>query len=118
MGGEPFGFNGNVPNTKLIDNLPEGACVEVPVFADRAGFHPVHVGPLPPQLAALVNLSSLEEEMAVEAAISGNPHLVYQACCYDPVAAAVLSLAEIKGMVNEMLDVNRPYLPQFRRFEA
>jgi alpha-galactosidase len=35
MGGEPFSFNGNVPNTGLITNLPEDACVEVPVWASR-----------------------------------------------------------------------------------
>jgi len=36
QGGDVFSFNGNVPNTALITNLPEGACVEVPVFVDRA----------------------------------------------------------------------------------
>ena len=25
-------FNGNVPNTNLVANLPQGACVEVPVL--------------------------------------------------------------------------------------
>jgi hypothetical protein len=30
----------------------------------------------------------------------------------------MLSLAEIKRMVNEMFAVNRPYLPQFKHFEA
>jgi hypothetical protein len=30
----------------------------------------------------------------------------------------VLSLAEIKTTVNEMLQQNRKYLPQFRHFEA
>ena len=50
LGGGPFLFNGNVPNTGLITNLPHGACVEVPVYADRNGFNPVHVGALPPQL--------------------------------------------------------------------
>lgn len=117
-GGEIFGFNGNVPNDKLIDNLPEGACVEVPVFVDKAGFHPVHVGPLPPQLVALNHISVMEEEMAVEAALTGDPRLVYQACCYDPASASVLSLIEIKAMVNEMLEQNRDYLPQFKHFEA
>ena len=68
LGGEPFEFNGNVPNTRLITNLPEGACVEVPVFADRRGFNPIHVGALPPQCAALNNVSVAVEEMAVEAA--------------------------------------------------
>ena len=28
-----FKFNGNVRNYGLIDNLPVGACVEVPVLA-------------------------------------------------------------------------------------
>jgi alpha-galactosidase len=117
-GGEIFKFNGNLPNTKLIDNLPEGACVEVPTYVDRTGFHPVHVGPLPPQLVALNHLSVMEEEMAVEAALTGDPRLVYQACCYDPASASVLSLAEIKTMVNQMLAQNKDYLPQFKHLEA
>ena len=114
-GGATFGFNGNVPNTGLITSLPEGACVEVPVFVDKGGFHPVHVGALPPQLAALVHTSSLIEEMAIEAALTGNPRLVMQACLHDPLTAAVLSLAEIRTMVQEMLRQNRDYLPQFKQ---
>lgn len=117
MGGEPFQFNGNVPNTGLITNLPEGACVEVPVFVDRGGFHPVHVGPLPPQVVALDYVNAMVEEMTVEAALTGDPALVYQACVYDPLTAAVLSLAEIKEMVNEMLAQHRDHLPAtFTRF--
>jgi alpha-galactosidase len=117
-GGEPFEFNGNVRNTGLVTNLPTDACVEVPCFATKQGFSPVHVGALPPQVAALTSLSAQIEEMAVEAAITGNPRLVYQAVCHDPLTAAVLSLAEIRSMVNEMLAQNRDYLPQFKRFEA
>ncbi len=118
MGGEIFSFNGNVRNTNLVTNLPEGACVEVPVFVDRVGFHPVPVGALPPQCAALTNLSASVEEMAVEASFDGNPRLVFQAIANDPLTAAVLSLAEIKAMVNEMFAMNQAYLPQFKHFEA
>jgi len=117
-GGEIFGFNGNVPNTNLITNLPQGACVEVPVYVDKNGFRSVHVGPLPPQLVTLVHTSSMIEEMAVEAALTGDPHLVFQACAFDPLTSAVLSLAEIKTMVNEMLHQNQPFLPQFKKFKA
>ncbi len=113
MGGEPIEFNGNVPNTNIIPNLPENACVEVPVLADRRGFTPLHVGSLPPQLAALNNISIAVEEMAVEAALTGNPEKVYHAACYDPLSAAVLSLAEIREMVQRMLEQNQDYLPQF-----
>ncbi|MBI2938940.1 MAG: alpha-galactosidase [Chloroflexi bacterium] len=118
QGGEPFEFNGNVRNAGLVTNLPPEACVEVPVFATQKGFSPVHVGPLPPQCAALTGLSAQVEEMAVEAALTGNPRLVYQAICHDPLTAAVLSLGEIKDMVNEMLAQNRDYLPQFRTFRV
>jgi alpha-galactosidase len=118
LGGEVFSFNGNVPNTNLITNLPPNVCVEVPVFVDKAGFHPVHVGALPPQLAALNHVSVSIEEMTVEASLSGDPTLVYYACCYDPLAASVLSLAEIRTMVNEMLAYNQTYLPQFKHFKV
>jgi alpha-galactosidase len=118
QGGDIFSFNGNVPNTALITNLPEGACVEVPVFVDRGGFHPVHVGPLPPQCVTLTHVNVMVEEMAVEAALTGDPRLVFQAIAHDPLTAAVLSLAEIKDMVNEMLWQNREHLPQFSRFEV
>ena len=118
QGGEIFGFNGNVPNTGLITNLPEGACVEVPVYVDRNGFRPIHVGPLPPQCVALNHVSVMVEEMAVEAALTGDPRLVFQAIAYDPLTAAVLSLAEIRDMVKQMFHQNRDYLPQFRHLEA
>jgi alpha-galactosidase len=116
QGGEIFSFNGNVPNTHLITNLPEGACVEVPVYVDRSGFRPVHVGALPPQCVTLNHINVMVEEMAIEAALTGNPRLVFQAIAHDPLSAAVLSLAEIKAMVNEMLQKNRDYLPQFKHF--
>ncbi len=101
-GGEPFKFNGNVQNTNLITNLPQGACVEVPVLVDRVGFHPFHVGALPPETALLTQLSSGIEEMAIQASLAGDPTMVYRAICHDPLTAAVLSLAEIRQMTNEL----------------
>ncbi len=114
QGGDAFCFNGNVRNSGLITNLPEGACVEVPVRVDQAGFHPQRVGALPPECALLTQLSSGIEEMAITASIAGDPTMVYRAICYDPLTAAVLSLAEIRAMTNELFAVHRDYLPQFK----
>jgi len=114
MGGEPFKFNGNVPNNNLVTNLPQGACVEVPVYVDKAGFHPIHVGPLPPECALMTNLSSSIEELAIDASFAGDPTLVYRAICHDPLTAAVLSLGEIKVMTNELFAQHKDYLPQFK----
>ena len=117
-GGEPFEYNGNVANTGLITNLPQNACVEVPVWASRKGLTPVYVGELPPQVAALTGLTAITEEMAVEGCLSGDPRLIYQAIAHDPLTASVLSLAEIRTMVNEMFAQNKDHLPTFRHYEA
>jgi len=112
--GTMFKFNGNVRNYGLIDNLPEGCCVEVPVLASKAGLEPIHVGPLPDQLAILNNISARCEELAVEGAITGDPRKIFHAICFDPLTSAVLSLEEIKNMVNEMFEANKDWLPQFK----
>lgn len=114
QGGEMYKFNGNVPNTGLITNLPQGACVEVPVLVDQAGFHPMHVGALPPECALMTALSSGIEELAIQASLSGDPTLVYRAICHDPLTASVLSLAEIREMTNELFAQHKDYLPQFK----
>lgn len=116
MGGEMYKFNGNVPNTNLVTNLPQGACVEVPVLVDKAGFHPIHVGALPPECALMTSLSSGIEEMAITASLEGDPTMVYRAICHDPLTASVLSLAEIKQMTNELFAQHKDYLPQFKTF--
>ena len=117
-GGEPFKFNGNVQNTQLITNLPEGACVEVPVLVDRAGFHPMHVGALPAECALLTSLSSGIEELAIQGSLSGDPTAIYCAIAHDPLTSAVLSLAEIRDMTNELFTQHKDYLPQFKHHKV
>ncbi|MCL2130393.1 MAG: alpha-glucosidase/alpha-galactosidase [Treponema sp.] len=110
----PFLFNGNLPNTGLIENLPPMACVEVPVLASKAGIKPFHVGSLPDHLAILVNTSSRCEELAIAGALEGNPEKIYQAILFDPLTASVLSMAEIREMTKAMLEKNREFLTYFK----
>ncbi len=109
-----FKFNGNVRNFGLIDNLPEGCCVEVPILASKGSLEPIHVGPLPDHLAVLVNTSARCEELAVAAALEGDARKVFHAVAFDPLTSAVLTLDEIQQMVDEMLEQNKNYLPQFK----
>ncbi len=111
---EMFKFNGNVRNFGLVDNLPEGCCVEVPVLASIRGLEPIHVGKMPPQCALLSGTSAQIEEMVVEGSLSGDREMIYQAICYDPLTSAVLSLREIRDMVDEMFKQNEEWLPQFK----
>jgi len=111
--GEVFRLNGNVRNDGYITNLPQGCCVEVPIYVDRLGLHPTVVGNLPAQCAALNLTNVLVQGLTVDASFSGDPELVMQAVALDPLTSAVLTLAEIREMVGEMLEAERKYLPQF-----
>jgi len=111
--GVPFRLNGNVRNDAYITNLPQGCCVEVPAYVDSHGFHPVRVGDLPPQCAAL-NLSNVVvQSLGAQASFDGDPEMVMQAIAMDPLTSSVCTLAEIREMTAEMLEAQRPWLPQF-----
>ncbi|MDH7600720.1 MAG: alpha-galactosidase [Armatimonadota bacterium] len=111
--GRIFRFNGNVRNDSFITNLPNGCCVEVPVYADKTGLHPTTIGDLPPQCAALNMTNVLVQGLTVQAALKANPELVMQAIALDPLTGAVLTLHEIREMTREMLQAESKWLPQF-----
>ncbi len=111
--GKPFKLQGNVRNDGYITNLPNGCCVEVPLFVDRIGLQPTVVGDLPSQLAALNQSNVTVQGLAVEAALKSDPELVVAACAMDPLTSAVLTLKETRDMAAEMLEAERPWLPNF-----
>ena len=109
--GAPTVVYGNVANHGLIDNLPEGCCVEVPCLVDRNGVQPVRVGGLPPQLAALMQTNINVQALTVEAALSGKREHVYHAAMLDPHTAAELDLDQIWRLVDDLLAEHRDWLP-------
>ncbi len=111
--GEYFRFQGNVMNNGCISNLPADCCVEVPVFVDRNGLHPMTVGRLPGPLAAMNQSNVTLQQLGVEAALSGDPELVVAAIAMDPLTSSVLTLAQIRDMVIEMFEGEGKYLPRF-----
>ncbi len=109
----PARINGNVPNNGLIYNLPAGCCVEVPCLIDANGVQPTAVGMLPTQLAALNRTNINVQELIVEAALLGDTEAVHHAVMLDPLTGAVCTLDQIRAMVDEMLDAQAQWLPQF-----
>jgi len=110
---QPARINGNVPNWGLIGNLPQGCCVEVPCLVDGNGIQPTAIGMLPTQLAALNRTNVNVQELIVEAALTGDAEAVHHAVMLDPLTAAVCTLPEIRSMVDEMLEAQAEWLPQF-----
>lgn len=111
--GTPRVVYGNVPNRGLIDNLPEGCCVEVPVLVDKNGLQPTKVGALPPQLAALMQTNINVQSLTVEAALTGKREHIYHAAMLDPHTAAELSLEQIWGLVDDLIEAHGDWLPAY-----
>ncbi|MEO1441125.1 MAG: alpha-glucosidase/alpha-galactosidase, partial [Chloroflexota bacterium] len=77
--GTPRTIYGNVPNTGIITNLPDGCCVEVPCLVDKNGIQPTHIGNIPPHLAALMQTNINVQSLTVEAAITCKREHIYHA---------------------------------------
>jgi alpha-galactosidase len=111
--GQPRVVYGNVANQGLIDNLPAGCCVEVPCLVDRNGVQPIHVGALPPQLAALMQTNINVQSLTVEAALTGKREHIYHAAMLDPHTAAELDLEQIWNLVDDLIEAHGEWLPQY-----
>ncbi|MBE2236244.1 MAG: alpha-glucosidase/alpha-galactosidase, partial [Caldilineaceae bacterium] len=112
--GQPRVVYGNVANNGLIDNLPQGCCVEVPVLVDKNGLQPTQIGALPPHLAAMMRTNVNVQEMVVEAALTGKREYIYYAAMLDPHTAAELSLDQIWHLVDDLIEAHGEWLPQYR----
>ncbi|GAA5028889.1 hypothetical protein [Actinopolymorpha pittospori] len=75
----------NVPNQGKIPNLPSEAVVEVPAVIGAAGVTGLAVGDLPPALAATLTARAAQQELTVQAAVSGSRTLALQALAMDPL---------------------------------
>ncbi|HEX9017981.1 MAG TPA: alpha-glucosidase/alpha-galactosidase, partial [Anaerolineaceae bacterium] len=111
--GIPRVIYGNVPNRGLIDNLPQGCCVEVPCLVDKNGVQPTKIGALPPHLAALMQTNINVQGLTVEAALTGKREHIYHAAMLDPHTAAELDLDQIWHLVDDLIDAHGDYLPEF-----
>lgn len=114
-GGSTEVIYGNVPNQGLITNLPLNCCVEVACLVDRNGLQPTHIGELPLPLAAMCRSNVSVQELTVEAALTQNRELIYQAAMMDPHTASQLTLDEIWRMCDELIDKHQKngLLPQY-----
>ncbi len=113
--GQPSVIYGNVANTGLITNLPEGCVVEVPCLVDRNGVQPTHIGNIPPQLAAIMQSNVTVQGLVVEALMTENPEYIYHAAMMDPHTGAELDLEQIWAMVDRLLAAHGPWLPDWTR---
>ncbi len=102
----------NLPNIGQIDNLPRGAVVETLGLVDSAGFAPISIGAMPEILRGLTEIHCQVQKMTLEAALTGNRKLAFEALMLDPLCAR-LAPSEIRKMGLELMAATKEYLPQF-----
>jgi len=109
-----FTVYGNVMNNGLIENLPSNCCVEVPCIVDNKGFYPQKIGRLPEQLSALMRTNINVQILTAEAALTKKREHIYHAAMLDPLTSSHLSIDEIYGLTDEMLEAHADYLPKYK----
>ncbi len=102
----------NLPNQGQIPNLPRASVVETLGLINSAGFHSISVGGLPPPIRNLVLPHVQNQDMIVNAGLSGDWNKAFHALYNDPLCSH-LSYSKIKEMGERLLEANREYLPQF-----
>lgn len=100
----------NVRNDGLIPNLPREAVVEVPGLIDGRGVHGVAIGPLPDGIANTLGARSRQQELMIDAALSGDRTIALQALLADPL---VPSVEAAERMLEDALAAHAAFLPLF-----
>ncbi|MBS7656449.1 hypothetical protein KEJ33_00795 [Candidatus Bathyarchaeota archaeon] len=102
----------NFVNSGAIPNLPSDAIVEGHCIVDKRGLTPINVGSLPKPFLGITHHILNWQQLTVDAALSGDKNLLYQAVLASPY---VHDMEAAKTIMDELLKAHEPYMPQFRR---
>jgi alpha-galactosidase len=84
--------------------------VEVACLVTDLGVRPMAYGELPAACAALNNVQINVQSLVVGAALEASRELVYTAAALDPLTGALLTLPQIREMVDRLFEAERPWL--------
>ncbi|MEM2479785.1 MAG: hypothetical protein QXM44_03510 [Candidatus Bathyarchaeia archaeon] len=106
-------FDGvNIPNNGCISGLPDEAIVEIPAVVGPFGFRGLNVGRLPKGIETILQYRIAQQELTVEAALTGDREIALQALSLDPM---VPTLSIAKSMLDDYIEAHKQFLPQFQK---
>lgn len=100
----------NIPNGGAVPGVPVDWVMELPCTVGRSGVTPLPTEALHPAVAGLVAAVKAYELLTVEAAVHGNREAAYEALLAHPLGPEA---EQVQSLLDEMLEINKPYLPQF-----
>ncbi len=100
----------NVAQRGAAPGWPHDWVLELPVRVSAAGFEPLPTRPLPPACFGLLAAVKSYELLTVEAALRGDRDAAYGALLVHPLGPPA---GQVQAVLDDLLETNRPYLPQF-----
>lgn len=100
----------NVRHNGVVAGWDKEWVLEMPCEVSAKGIEPLTASPLPPVCEGLITQVKAYEILTVEAAVKGDRQAAYQALLVHPLGPPA---DRIHTVLEEMLDINRAYLPQF-----
>ena len=98
-------------NNGAIEGIDDDSAVEVSCIITKDGPKPIAMGKLPIGINGLVQTIKSFERLVVEAAVEGNYNKALLALTINPL---VQSEKMAKILLDELLEANKKYLPQFK----
>ena len=102
----------NLPNVGQVSNLTYGTVVETYGVIDTTGTNPITYGDVPAGVQNILQKHIANQELTVQAALTGDRHLSLQVLLNDPLSSH-LTIQQAKQMLDELLEANKQYLPMF-----
>ncbi|AZN39321.1 6-phospho-beta-glucosidase [Paenibacillus albus] len=100
----------NVANNGTLDFLPKEASIEVNCLVTKNGPLPLPLTNVPTHVKGLIHAVKTYEQLTIEAAVAGDRGIALQAMVHHPLVPNVETAVKL---LDEMLEANRDYLPQF-----
>ena len=100
----------NVPNHGAVSGWPGVWVLELPCRVKRDGIQAIQTLPLPEVCFGLLAQVKTCELLTVNAAISGDRNLLYQALLAHPLGPPA---GQTEQVMQDLLETNRKWLPQF-----
>ena len=100
----------NIRHGGAVAGWPTDWVLEMPCLVGKDGIEPIPTQPLPPVVFGLISQVKMYEILTVKAAVTGDRDAAYQALLAHPLGP---SADKIDAVLDDMLEINKSYLPQF-----
>jgi len=101
----------NIPNDSIIENLPQDLVIECSGTVNKNGIQGVKLGNIPKSIATILRIEASIQDLCVEAIFQESKQLAID-CIATDVNCGSFEMAEV--IFDEMIDVQRKYLPNFK----